>query len=87
MRTFVVILLLCAAGVACATIPRAPGERLYLSKCGACHQRPEPGGFDRSGWKEILEGHRKRFPLGDDEVRALSEFLSGGLDHLADGGE
>ncbi|MBI5526581.1 MAG: hypothetical protein HY897_09615 [Deltaproteobacteria bacterium] len=64
--------------IACATVPRVPGEPLYLSKCGACHQRPGRGSFDASGWREVLEGHQSRFPLTKEEMALLSEFLAGG---------
>lgn len=78
---------LTVAMFACAAVTRGSGERLHLSKCGACHQRPARGGYDEPGWREILEGHRKRFPLTEGEVRVLSEYLSGGGEHAADGGE
>jgi len=65
------LLTACAGGP-----PRSPGEQLHLSKCGACHVRPEPGRFDRAGWEAVLEGHRTRFPLEGADRRALVDFLA-----------
>lgn len=56
--------------------PRSRGEQLHLSKCGACHLRPERGRFDRAGWQTVLERHKTRFPLSDADRAQLVDFLA-----------
>jgi len=68
---------LAGLGAACVHAPRRTvGHQVALSKCGACHQRPEPGLHDRGFLVAELEVHRQRAPLSDSERRALLEYLS-----------
>ena len=53
-----------------------PGEKLFKSKCGACHIRPKPGRFTRSGWEKLLDEHKKRVPLEPDERQRLLDYLA-----------
>jgi len=67
-------------GCAAATtpgVPQSPGEKIYLSKCGACHIRPGGDEFHREGWKKVLDKHRNRVPLKPEQRRTLLDFLSG----------
>ena len=61
----------------CLAVRFAPGERLFRSKCGACHLRPERRRFDRSGWEGVLDSHRRRFPLTAAERKQLLRWLAG----------
>ena len=83
MRAFLVLMvavLTAAILVACgAQRPqvRSPGQSLVLSKCGACHLRPEPGTLDREFLAEILTvGHRSRVPMSDVQRGALLDYLA-----------
>ncbi len=80
MRVAVVAVLLAlpsaVAWQACGAAQRPTGERLNLSKCGACHPRSAPGRFDRTAWEAILESHRSRVPLDEAQRRDLLDYLS-----------
>jgi hypothetical protein len=80
MRSRVALVALAAvgAGLACAsTGALAPGERLLVAKCGACHVRPTPDRESAAAWPAVLDRHRERVPLTSDERLALEEHLVG----------
>ncbi|MBI5503065.1 MAG: hypothetical protein HY907_22660 [Deltaproteobacteria bacterium] len=66
---------LLAGAWSCGAVMRSPGEQLLVSKCGACHPRPERERFDRAGWEEVLERHRERVPLDEAQRRDVLEWL------------
>lgn len=47
------------------------GENLYKSRCGMCHQLPEPGMLTAKQWRIVLETMQKR--MGHIEMPPLSE--------------
>ena len=47
------------------------GENLYKSRCGMCHQLPDPGMLTAGQWKIVLETMQKR--MGHIEMPPLSE--------------
>ncbi len=69
----------CAAATTGA--PESPGEKILVSKCGACHIRPDRDEFGREGWEKVLDKHENRVPLKSQQRRNLLEFLSGSEEH------
>lgn len=63
---------------ACATTRLTPGQQLVRSKCGACHARPAPGDRPRGAMARILNDHRRRITLSEEQVRGLLEHLAPG---------
>ena len=47
------------------------GEMLYKSRCGLCHQLPEPSMLTAKQWRIVLETMQKR--MGHIEMPPLSE--------------
>jgi hypothetical protein len=76
------VLAVCALGAllvlgACATTGALTyGERLSRAKCGACHVRPTPTRLAPDAWPALLDAHRERVPLGDEERAALLAYLA-----------
>ncbi len=58
------------------------GENLYKSRCGMCHQLPEPGMLTAMQWRIVLETMQKRMghlgmpPLTEAEYRQILDYLS-----------
>ncbi len=58
------------------------GENLYKSRCGMCHQLPEPGMLTATQWRIVLETMQKRMghlgmpPLTEAEHRQILDYLS-----------
>ncbi len=48
-----------------------PGETLYRSRCGLCHQLPEPNMLTAKQWRIVLETMQKR--MGHIEMPPLSK--------------
>jgi cytochrome c5 len=65
-------------GAAGAATPSPSGAvaALHRTRCGQCHVRVEPGTRSRAALTEALNRHRKRARLGDDDVRALVDYLA-----------
>ncbi len=63
------------------------GENLYKSRCGMCHQLPEPGMLTAGQWRIVLETMQKR--MGHIEMPPLSreerERILGYLEQRAKG--
>lgn len=81
MRTLLAVFFsvgIALAAVACGHTPpvRSPGHHLAVSKCGACHLRPEPGALERDFLARTLVGHSSRAPMSDGERRALLDYLA-----------
>lgn len=81
MRAVVAAVLSIAIAVAAAACghtppPRSPGHQLALSKCGACHLRPEPGTIERASLATTLERHASRAPMSEGERHALLDYLA-----------
>ncbi len=57
------------------------GENLYKSRCGMCHQLPEPGMLTAKQWRIVLEtmqkrmGHIKMPPLSEGERTLILDYL------------
>ncbi len=69
-----------AATFACASAPTAEAgpagaERLYRSRCSACHRAYPPSSRDRATWAEVLSKMAPRAKLSDAERGTLSEYL------------
>ncbi len=81
MRTFALAAAaLATAALACARAPAAEAgpaqaERLYRSKCSACHRAYPPSSRDRAAWAAILPKMASRAKLSDDERARIQEFL------------
>ena len=70
-----IIVLSSAFAIACGGTPMSPEERTTRSKCGACHKRPEAGSLDLDSWEVLLEDHRKRFNISEEEAQRISAYL------------
>jgi mono/diheme cytochrome c family protein len=78
MRALVVALTLGA--LACAGTPAQQGgpaqaERLYRSRCSACHRAYPPSSRDRAAWAEVLSKMAPRAKLSDAERALVLEYL------------
>ncbi|MBI4667516.1 MAG: hypothetical protein HY751_14030 [Nitrospinae bacterium] len=57
------------------------GERLFNSRCGLCHQLPDPKSLSRAQWQVALKTMNKRLerngmePLTDVENQALRAYF------------
>ena len=68
------------AALACAGAPAqqggpADGERLYRSRCTACHRAYPPSSRDRASWAKLLEKMAPRAKLSDAERALVTEYL------------
>jgi hypothetical protein len=59
-----------------AAAAHPPGERLWRSKCGACHVPVEPQSRDRGYLETALARHRVRLRLTEPEWTAVVDFLA-----------
>ena len=58
--------------------------RFHKARCGACHQRVEPGERSRAYLERALTRHRKRVRASEAQWAELVEYLSTPKDaHLA----
>ncbi len=75
------VVLLAASLAACAGAPRSAssgadeGERLYRSKCSACHRPYAPEERTRAEWARVLPRMAPRAHLGEAEVATLLGWL------------
>ncbi len=79
MRALVVVAFTLAA-LACAGAPAqqggsAQGERLYRSRCSACHRAYPPSSRDRAAWAEVMSKMAPRAKLSDSERALVLEYL------------
>ncbi len=75
-----IVTALAAAALACAAAPAQHGEasaaeRLYRSKCSACHRAYPPGSRDAASWAEVLGKMAPRAKLSEEERAQLLEYL------------
>jgi cytochrome c5 len=80
MRAPPLAAVLATAALACAGAPTAEGgsagaERLYRSKCSACHRVYPPSSRDRATWAEMLSKMAPKAKLSDAERGELSDYL------------
>ena len=80
MRTPLLAAPLIALALACARAPTAEAgpagaERLYRSKCSACHRAYPPASRDRAAWAEVLSKMAPRAKLTDAERATVLEYL------------
>jgi mono/diheme cytochrome c family protein len=79
------------AALACAGAPAAEAgpaqaERLYRSKCSACHRAYPPSSRDRAAWGAILPKMAARAKLSDDERARISAYLQQNASDAGAGG-
>ncbi len=80
MRTPLAAAVLAASALACAVAPAAEagpagGERLYRSKCSACHRAYPPSSRDRERWAAMLSRMAPRAKLSEQERALVLEYL------------
>ena len=80
MRTLLAPLLLGLSALACAGAPTAeagpaPADRLYRSKCTACHRAYPPSSRSAAMWGEVLPRMAAKARLSDAERARLLEYL------------
>ncbi len=63
------------AGAPAAEAGPAGAERLYRSKCSACHRAYPPSSRDRAAWAEVLPKMAPRAKLSDAERARILEYL------------
>jgi hypothetical protein len=81
MRTALVAAVLLALLSACAGAPAASQgapdpERLYRTKCTACHRAYEPASRTRAQWSTVLERMSKKAHLTPAETETVGGFLA-----------
>lgn len=90
MTTRALLLAVTAAVLACAGTPAQQGgpahaERLYRSKCAACHRAYAPASRDRAAWAEVLSKMAPRAKLTEAERAAVLEYLQSNARDAAPG--
>lgn len=64
----------------CAPEPLAPESppiaRVWVSRCGACHTRVEPGSRTRDHLEDAFKRHQRRVHLTGDEWTQLVDYLA-----------
>jgi hypothetical protein len=88
MRTIVIAGVLLALLASCAGAPAAPQgapdpERLYRTKCTACHRAYEPASRTRAEWGAVLGRMSKKAHLTPAETQTVGGFLAS---HASDAG-
>ncbi len=53
-----------------------PIEATYKARCGACHQRIEPGSHTREQLETAFARHRTRLHLSEEQWAKLVDFLA-----------
>lgn len=48
----------------------------WLSKCGSCHERPQPKLRPRDYIEAAMKRHKRRVSLDDDEWAAMIDFMA-----------
>ncbi len=94
MRTLLAaasVLALLAVG--CAGAPAGGGgadaaaDRLYRSKCSACHRAYPPSSRDRDAWATALAKMAPRAKLSEAERARILEYLQANAKDAAPGGQ
>lgn len=70
-----------AVTAGCTPSPVLPADappiaHVWVSKCGACHTRVEPGSLTRAQLEPALQRHRKRLRLTEPEWGQMLDFLA-----------
>lgn len=52
------------------------GRTLFVSKCGACHQLPDPGVKTPDEWASVIGEMAPRAKLSDDDRESVLRYLS-----------
>ena len=79
MRIMMLICLLAFSGMAMAN---EEGKRIFETRCGTCHQLPEPAMLKAKQWRLVLLTMQKRMrqsgfpPLSDEEFSLVLNYLS-----------
>lgn len=48
----------------------------YVSKCGSCHERPQPKLRSRDYIESAMKRHKKRVSLDEEEWQAMIDFMA-----------
>ena len=80
MRTPLLAAALIALALACVRAPTAEAgpagaERLYRSKCSACHRAYPPASRDREQWAQVLSRMAPKAKLSGEERARVLEYL------------
>lgn len=84
MRIIVALIVVLLTGCSSAPVGKvgqdqaavAPGKKIYKRKCRNCHLLIKPDKHDDSSWVEILDQHKERFTLSDDDREKVLLFLT-----------
>jgi hypothetical protein len=82
MRTTAIAWILAAAAAGCsAPGPQVPDSAravatIRTSKCGNCHEAPEPGSRTRAHLEDAFTRHKKRVHLSDGQWAAMIDYLA-----------
>lgn len=52
-----------------------PDEKLYRSKCSACHALPDPGAKTDAQWGPFIEEHGGRLKLSAGETEQIIRYF------------
>lgn len=66
------------AGTSGGQVPTGspPIADAYVSKCGSCHERPQPKLRSRDYIESAMKRHKKRVSLDEDEWAAMVDFMA-----------
>jgi len=57
------------------TVVRSTGEKLYIAKCGGCHELYAPEKYKKDEWKKWLKAMQVRSKVTDYENDVIKEYL------------
>jgi hypothetical protein len=71
----IVFVIACCAGRNVSDKPISESERLFRSKCSACHRLPDKDKFGTKKWKQVLSQHNERLKLDQRQIEAILTFV------------
>jgi mono/diheme cytochrome c family protein len=76
-------MLFCLLALSGMGMANEEGKQIFETRCGACHQLPEPAMLKAKQWRLVLMTMQKRMqqnglpPLSEDELALVLKYLSG----------
>jgi len=58
-----------------STREMTPGEKLFRANCRACHTLPRAGSRSRAEWQTLLDKHKERMQLQEEQATAIIDYL------------
>ncbi len=76
MRRLLINLVLVSAALPVGAADPAPhpGRKLYVAKCGRCHELYDPAKYSREEWAEWLRKMQRKSRLDTNQIAALQDY-------------